>query len=89
MFASPPSVSTRPVMYRNLELSLLFKQMADVYESAPLCEDEKWHSYTYNVVSGRLRHLDFDVKSDPNALESVKLSNDSDLLLLVISPNTF
>lgn len=38
----------------------------------PLLDTDEWRAYTFQLLSGRLRHLDFEVVDDPTVLKRLK-----------------
>ena len=57
---------------RNGALAAMFDEMADLQKQSPLEKIDEWRAYTYTMVAGRLRHLDFEVTSNADVLGSVR-----------------
>jgi DNA polymerase/3'-5' exonuclease PolX len=57
---------------RNKDLSELFRKLSKLHQECPLFENDDWKAYTFQLLSGRLRHLDFEVKDDPEILKRLK-----------------
>ena len=57
---------------RNGALAAMFDEMADLQKQSPLEKMDDWRAYTYTLVAGRLRHLDFEVTSNADVLGSVR-----------------
>lgn len=53
----------------NVKLSKFFETISTLYKECPLDQFDEWRSYSYFIVSRRLRQLDFEVDSDPIALQ--------------------
>jgi DNA polymerase lambda len=60
------SVSTTYPM--NMILSSLMDQISLLYAESPIEPNDEWRSYSYKVISGRLRHLEFEVQNLPATL---------------------
>lgn len=56
----------------NRALAAMFDEMADLQKQSPLEKMDDWRAYTYTLVAGRLRHLDFEVTSNADVLGSVR-----------------
>jgi hypothetical protein len=56
---------------RNVKLAELFQQLGKLHQKCPLLEDDPWKAYCNNLISGRLRSLDFEITDDPQILERV------------------
>lgn len=63
---------TTPTGQRNKALSDYFFKLSKLYQECPLEPADNWRAYTFNIVSGRLRYLDFDVSDDPDSLRRLK-----------------
>jgi DNA polymerase/3'-5' exonuclease PolX len=55
----------------NGALAAMFDEMADLQQQSPLENMDEWRSYTYTLVAGRLRHLEFEVTPNADILGSV------------------
>lgn len=61
-----------PLVVRNEKLSEVFRQLSKRYRECPLDEIDSWRSYTFNLIAGRLRYLDFDVINDLDVLKQLE-----------------
>lgn len=59
-------------MVRNSALSEQFRILSKLHQKAPLLEADPWKAYTFNIISGRLRYLDFEVDNEPDTFEKLK-----------------
>jgi len=59
----------------NVKLSKFFETISTLYKECPLDQFDEWRSYSYFIVSRRLRQLDFEVDSDPIALQRLSQVN--------------
>jgi DNA polymerase/3'-5' exonuclease PolX len=57
---------------RNVEISNLIQKLAKLYQKAPFDKNDEMRAYTFFLVAGRLKCLDFDVATDPMASEKLK-----------------
>jgi len=59
---------------RNLEISAILERLAKAYQEAPIPgSGDEFRAYTFHLVAGRLRFLDFELTKDPAALEKLKI----------------
>lgn len=56
----------------NAELADFFDTLSSLFKQCPLDQLDDWRSYSYNIVAGRLRYLDFEVTTDPEILKKLK-----------------
>ena len=54
---------------RNEELAAFFDTLSSLFKECPLDRLDDWRSYSYNIVAGRLRYLDYEVTTDPHVLK--------------------
>ena len=54
-----------------MEISILFEKLAKLHKESPLTKEDAWKAYTFNLISGRVKHLDFDIVDDPTVLDRV------------------
>jgi DNA polymerase/3'-5' exonuclease PolX len=66
----PGTSTTRAV--RNVALSELFHKLSKLHQQCPLYLNDDWKAYMFQLISGRLRQLDFEVKNDPDVLNRLK-----------------
>jgi DNA polymerase/3'-5' exonuclease PolX len=59
---SAPISTTVNSQDRNRTLSELFRKLAKLHQECPLYANDDWKAYMFNLISGRLRHLDFEVE---------------------------
>jgi len=57
---------------KNGALSAMFDELADLQKQSPLEKLDEWRAYTYTLVAGRLRHLDFEVTPNADTLGSIR-----------------
>mmetsp|Transcript_17740 Transcript_17740/g.25036 ORF Transcript_17740/g.25036 Transcript_17740/m.25036 type:complete len:896 (+) Transcript_17740:104-2791(+) len=60
--------STHNFHKSNLELSKQFRQLSDLFKECTLQDSDEWRSYSYHIVSGRLKYLKFEVSKDIESL---------------------
>ena len=58
---------------KNIKISEMLKDISDVYHECPIDPMDEWRSYSYRLVSGRVKYLDFFVTSDPESLHRLSL----------------
>ena len=58
------SKQNNDVPQRNLGISQLFEELAKAYREAPMDSTDPWRSYSFQMIAGRVRHLDFDISLD-------------------------
>ena len=70
-FAVPPA---KQQALRNAALSEQFRVLSKLHQKAPLLELDPWKAYTFNLISGRLRFLDFEIEDeeDVKRLKTIK-----------------
>lgn len=56
----------------NRQLSEVFHKLSKLHQACPLNESDDWKAYSFNVTSGRLRHLGFEIANEPEVLAQVK-----------------
>ena len=57
---------------RNVGLSAMFDELADLQKQSALEKLDEWRAYTYTIVASRLRQLEFEVTPNPDILGSVR-----------------
>ena len=58
---------------RNLGVSRMLEQLSQLYQEAPLDSVDLWRSYSFQMIAGRVQHLDFDLTTDNlNQLKRIK-----------------
>jgi DNA polymerase/3'-5' exonuclease PolX len=65
-------ITIEEIKQRNLELSELFRTLAKLHQDCPLYANDDWKAYMFQLVSGRIKHLDFEVTNDPNILQRLR-----------------
>lgn len=61
---SIPSLSIGEIRNRNRPLSDVFRKLAKLHQDCPLYVNDDWKSYMFQLVSGRILHLDFVVTTN-------------------------
>lgn len=59
-------------LIRNKDLAEHFHRLSKSYQECPLFPEDVWKAYSFQVLSGRLRHIDFVVTNDPEILKRLK-----------------
>lgn len=54
---------------RNVQVAEAFKNLGNLHQSMSLIEADKWKSYCFRIVAGRLLELDFEVNSDEETMQ--------------------
>jgi DNA polymerase/3'-5' exonuclease PolX len=57
----PPTLTMDKIRDQNRPLSDLFRQLAKLHQDCPLFPNDDWKAYMFQLVSGRIMHLDFVV----------------------------
>ena len=56
---------------RNVELSRLFETLSKLFKEMPIDPHDSWRCYTYKLIAGRLRYLDFEVEYNEDCLKKL------------------
>jgi hypothetical protein len=57
---------------RNKEIAQVFQTLSNLHQSCPLLEMDQWKAYMFRVIAGRLTHLDFEIRNDPQTLNRLR-----------------
>lgn len=58
---------------KNIKISEMLKDISEVYHECPIDPMDEWRSYSYRLVSGRVKYLDFHVTNDSESLHRLSL----------------
>ncbi|KAL7574842.1 hypothetical protein ACA910_010679 [Epithemia clementina (nom. ined.)] len=68
---------------RNLGVSRMLERLSKLYQQAPLDKVDLWRSYSFQMIAGRLRLLDYDLTTENvNELRQIKGVGSSTLALV-------
>lgn len=57
----------------NMKISDCFQILSKLHQDCPLLgKHDFWKAYTLQKISGRLKHLDFEIKDDPQVLQRLR-----------------
>lgn len=59
--ASDRTISLEEIRNRNRPLSDVFRKLAKLHQDCPLYANDDWKAYMFQLISGRILHLDFVV----------------------------
>jgi endonuclease III len=57
---------------RNKEIAEVFRTLSNLHQSCPLLEMDQWKAYMFRIIAGRLTHLDFEIRNDPQTLNRLR-----------------
>jgi hypothetical protein len=71
---SHPEARRPPSFAMNLQISACFQKLSKLHQDCPLLPGDQdfWKAYTLQKISGRLKHLDFEIKDDAQVLQRLR-----------------